>query len=667
MLAHKLRVALTTASILLGVAFLAGSLILTDTMNTAFDRFFGDLSSGTDAVVRHEAAYSAASGATVSRAPIPAHLLTDIRAIPGVADAEGVDSGYALMTDTHGKAVLPNGGAPTMGYTMPADVKLRGDVHLLSGRAPAGAHEVAVDASSAADHHLALGSNIRILFRGPSETFTVVGTVGFAKERSFGGTSSAYFDSATAQRVLGSPGVYDEIHVRSTGSTSDTALAQRIGTVLPSGAEAVTGAAAGAEASKVIKHLFGFVSILFTTFAAIALFVGSFIIWNTFTMIVTQRSREIALLGGVGAPRRQVMKNLLVEAGLLGLTASAIGVAAGIAVAKGLNALMGLLGFTLPTTSTVINTRTIVVSMLVGTAVTIASAVVPARRATKVLPIEALREATPGARPPSRTGASIGAVLAVGGGLAITAGLSGQHSSRQVLLGILGVVVGVLALAPLGARPLAALVGAPLRLRGVSGDLARQNAMRNPRRTASTATALMIGLTLVAGMGVLASSLKASFGTVLSCSTKASLYITPASGQGGGFSPDVAAIVRKVPGVAAASPTGYGEAGVAGEATTYASVDPMTVDKVLNLDVTSGSAKALGTDGILVKGSLAKSKGWHVGQRLPVVFPADGATSLVIRGLYDGTGYLDGSYIISAAAAKAHQPDRLDGTILVTV
>ena len=665
MLAHKLRVALTTASILLGVAFLAGSLILTDTMNTAFDRFFGDLSSGTDAVVRHEAAYSAASGATVSRAPIPAHLLTDIRGIPGVADAEGVDSGYALMTDTHGKAVLPNGGAPTMGYTMPADVKLRGDVHLLSGRAPAGAHEVAVDASSAADHHLALGSNIRILFRGPSETFTVVGTVGFAKERSFGGTSSAYFDSATAQRVLGSPGVYDEIHVRSTGSTSDSALAQRIGTVLPSGVEAVTGAAAGAEASKVIKHLFGFVSVLFTTFAAIALFVGSFIIWNTFTMIVAQRSREMALMRAIGATRRQVMTSLLVEAGLLGVIASAVGIAVGAGVAKGLNALVSALGFSLPTTSLQVNSRTILVSMIVGTTVTVAAALIPARRATKVLPVEALREATPGATRPARLRAVIGAVLTIGGIAAIAGGLHGAHRANLVLLGMAATVVGVLTIAPLGVRPLAAVIGAPLRKRGISGDLARQNAMRNPRRTASTAAALMIGLTLVVSMGVLASSLKASFGTVLHDSTNASLYVVSTSGQGGGFSPEVTRIVQGIPGVAVASATGVGEAKVAGGLATYTSVDPATADRTLKLKTTSGSVSTLGRDGIMVRTSTAKSKGWHVGQQVPVTFPATGTEQLTIRGMYDGQGYIEGDYVISLATEEANVPDRLETGDLV--
>src|SRR3954451_814293 len=247
MLAHKLRVVLTTVSIALGVAFLAGTLILTDTMNTAFDRFFGQVSSGTEGVVRHESAYTSASGAGVTRAAIPASLLNDVRHVPGVAVAEGVTNGYALMTDTHGKAVLPAGGAPTMGYTMTSDVKLRGRVHLLSGQAPVGPGDVAIDATSAADHHIPVGSSIRILFRGPAQTFRVVGIVGYGNAKSFGGTSSAYFCSATAQRVLGTTSTYDEIQVRSAGDISDQALADHVNAVLPHHVQAVTGAAAAKE------------------------------------------------------------------------------------------------------------------------------------------------------------------------------------------------------------------------------------------------------------------------------------------------------------------------------------------------------------------------------------------------------------------------------------
>ncbi|MCU1599614.1 MAG: ABC-type transport system, involved in lipoprotein release, permease component [Frankiales bacterium] len=665
MLAHKLRLFLTTASIALGVAFLAGTLILTDTMNTAFDRFFGQVSSGTDSVVRHESSYEAASGAGVTRAPIPASLLPDVQRVPGVAAAEGVVSGYALLTDTDGKAVLPAGGAPTMGYTMTSDVKLRGHVHLLSGRAPSSAHEVAVDAFSASGHHLVVGSRIRILFRGPSETFTVVGTVGFGHEKSFGGTSSAYFTSSTAQRVLGTATTFDEIQVRGNGRISDAELTHRINAVLPHDVQAVTGAAAAKEASDTIKHLFRFVGVLFTMFAAIALFVGSFIIWNTFTMIVTQRSREIALLRAVGASRRQVLRNLLLEAGMLGVIASGVGIGLGIGVAKGLNALMSALGFTLPSTSMQIEARTIWVSLFVGTLVTVVSALVPARRATKVLPIEALRESTPGARPPSRRRGYAGLLLAGTGAYGIAHGLD-QDRTNSVLLGVLAAILSVLTLAPLWARPLAGLLGLPLRFRGVPGDLARDNAMRNPRRTASTATALMIGLTMVAGIGVVASSLKASFGTVLHNATKAQLYVTPASGQGGGFSPDVANLVRAVPGVRTVSPTGFGEARVGSSTETYSSVDPATVEQVLKLKVSSGSA-ALGTDGIMVRTAFAKDKGYRLGQTVPVTFPATGTVRLTIKGMYDGTGYLDGNYVISLATEEAHVPDRLIAGALVLV
>jgi putative ABC transport system permease protein len=666
MLAHKLRVILTTISIALGVAFVAGTLILTDTTQSAFDQLFGRASSGTDAVVRHEVAYAATAGVGLTRAPTPAGTLDKVRHVHGVAAAEGIVTGYALITDTEGKAVIASGGAPAVGYTMPDDVTLRGSVHLLTGHAPTGAHEVAIDATSAASHHIPLGANIRLLFRGPAAKFTVVGTVGFGNEKDFGGTTSAYFAPATAQRVLGAPGLVDQIEVRSDGTITDAVLAERIGKVLPHGLEAVTGATLAKESSQAIKNQFAFLSVLFLTFAGVALFVGSFIIWNTFTMIVSQRTREIALTRAIGASRRQVIGNLLAEAGLLGVVASAVGVGLGVLVAKGLNNLMAVLGFfKLPSASTQVQPRTIWVSMIVGTLVTVVAALVPARRATKVLPIQALREATPGAKAPSRFRAVAGALLVSGGVAGILDGLYGGGGDAPVFLGMLASVVGVLTLAPVVVRPLASVIGAPLRLRGVAGDLARQNALRNPRRTASTASALMIGLTLVVAMGVFGSSLKASFATILHDSTNADLYVTAAGNQGGPFSPDVEQLVRSVPGVAVASATGAGEARFDGTSAAYSSVDPSTVQRALNLKVTSGSAAALGTDGVMVKGAVAKEKGWHVGDRVPVEFAATGSHSFTIRAVYDGTGFLDGDFAISLAAEEANVPNRLETSVLV--
>ena len=668
MLAHKLRLVLTTASIALGVAFLSGTLILTDTMKVAFDQLFGKVSSGTDAVVRQEAAYDQSAGISLARAPLPASLLDAVKNVEGVAAAEGAVSGYALLTDTKGRAVLTDGGASTMGYSMPRDTALRGDLNLRSGHAPRGPHEVAIDASSAEDHDIILGSQIKILFRGPTETFTVVGTVGYGNEKDLGGTSGAYFDAATAQRVLGQPGMFDEIDVRAADGVGDAALAERLDAVVPNGVEAVTGATVAKESSDAINTEFKFLNIMFLSFAGIALFVGSFIIWNTFTMIVTQRSREIALLRAVGATRRQVKRSLLVEAALLGLAASAIGLALGAMVAGGLQVLMDAIGFSLPSTSMQVLPRTIWVSLLVGVVVTVVAAYVPARRATKVLPVEALREATPGARPPGKVRAVLGTVLTAGSVAAILHGLYGGGAGNEVLFGIAGTLFGVITLAPLAAHPLASLIGSPLRWRGVQGDLARQNAMRNPRRTASTATALMIGLTLVVSMGVFASSLKASFGTTVVGSTNADLFISSASSvTAEGFSPDVVTRAATVPGVDIVSPAGTGEARFDGATASYSWVDPATVEEAIKLKVSKGTAKDLGDDGILVSKKAATAHGWSLGDAVPVEFAATGAQELRVVGIFGSKDFLVGDYLISLATQQASSGDALVGSAIVTL
>ena len=248
MLAHKLRLVLTTASIALGVALLSGTLILTNTMGIAFDMLFGKIGAGTDVVVRTHAPYTQTEGVGTNRGPIAADVLGQVRGVDGVRVAEGSVQGYALLTDTDGHAITTNGGAPTNGYSMPADEGLRGDVELLSGHAPANAHEVAIDATSAADHDIALGSTIKVLFQGPTREFTVVGTVGYGDGvTDLGGTTSAYFDTATAQRVLGTPGMFDRIDVAAEEGVDQSTLADRISAVVPDGTEAVTGAAVALE------------------------------------------------------------------------------------------------------------------------------------------------------------------------------------------------------------------------------------------------------------------------------------------------------------------------------------------------------------------------------------------------------------------------------------
>ncbi len=650
MVAHKVRLVLTIASIALGVAFLAGTLVLTDTMHKAFDQLFGKVSAGTDAVVRAEAAYSQSEGISTSRAPIPAAVLGEVRKTEGVRTAEGSVSGYALLTDNNGKAILTSGGAPTMGYSLPADPSLRGDVKLLSGSAPSGPHQVAIDATSAEKHHIALGSTIKVLFNGPAKEFTVAGTVGFGGEKNLGGTTGAYFDSATAQQVLGSPGFFDSINVSADSGVTPAELVQRIDANLPKGAEAVTGATVVKESADAVNEDLKFVTIIFMIFAGIALFVGSFIIWNTFTMTITQRSREIALLRAIGATRRQVNRSLIIEALLLGVVASAAGIGLGLVVAKGLKVLMDVVGFSLPSTSMQVLPRTIWVSLLVGTLVTVVAALVPAYRATKVLPVEALREAVPGAGNPSIKRIIAGAVVTGAGLATLFPILYGDLNRKLFGPSLLAIIVGVLMLLPAAARPLASLIGVPLRMRGLPGELARQNAMRNPRRTSSTAAALMVGLTLVVSMGVFASSLKASFSDLIGDSTNAELFVMPASTQAPGFSPEAVKVVQGVSGVKQVSASDWGMARFDNADSSYSAVDPATATAGLNLRLSAGSLSNLGANGVLVAQSSATEHGWKVGDVIRSEFAETGKHDLRVAGIFDNKGWISDSYVISIAA-----------------
>jgi putative ABC transport system permease protein len=667
MLAHKVRLVLTTASIALGVAFLAGTFILTDTMGLAFDQLFTKVSSGTDAVVRTHAPYTANDGVGTSRPPIAASVLDDVAHVPGVRAAEGSVTGYALLTDNAGKAIVTNGGAPTLGYSMPADKGLRGDVTLLAGTAPGGPNEVVIDAASAEDHHIALGSTIQVLFLGPARSFTVVGTVEFGGEKNLGGTTSAYFDTGTAQKVLGQPGFFDTIVASAVDGVSQRDLTDQLATVVPDQTEVLTGAAVAQENADATNEDFKIVGVLFTVFAAIALFVGGFIIWNTFTMVVTQRSREIALLRAVGATRRQVLRSLVLEAVVLGSAASLLGIGLGVGVAKGLGILMDVMGFALPSTSLQLQPRTIIVALMVGTLTTVLAALVPARRATKVLPIEALRESTPGAEKPSKRRAVIGLVMTATGAAGVLSSLYGGASKSIFAVGLLALVAGVLVALPLAVGPLASLIGVPLRLRGLPAELAEQNARRNPRRTSSTAAALMIGLALVVSMSVFASSLKASYGDVLAGKMDADLFITTSSAQGPGFSPNAVEAVRKVSGVDVVSPTGFGEARFEGKSSSFSAVDPATAGQVLKLQVSQGSISDLAGDGIMVSGSAAKANGWELGDVVETEFAATGKHPLKVVAVYDGKGWVADDFVLSVDQQTAFSGPQLLTSALVTV
>jgi putative ABC transport system permease protein len=512
---------------------------------------------------------------------------------------------------------------------------------------------------------LRVGSRIDVLFQGPPEEFTVVGIVGYGEEDDLGGASSAYFDMATAQRVLAKDGAYDSILIRAEDGVTASALADELATHVPDGVEALTGDEVAEEASASVKESLGFLTIALTAFAGIALFVGSFIIWNAFSMQVAQRTRELALLRAIGATRAQVMRTILVEALLLALVASGAGIALGVGLARGLSALMDGFGISLPTAPLRVQVSTVVIGLLVGTTVTLVAAIAPARRATQVLPVEALRDAAPGVNRFSRRRLVLGLSLAGAGVVALLTALLGSAPSIFIAIGVIAAVLGVTTLAPVLIRPMASVLGAPLRRLGVPGELAQQNAMRNPKRTAATAMALVIGLTMVAAVSVFAASLKTSFNDVLSSSTKADLYILTPSNSSPGFSPAVTDVVRDVEGVRTVSDMSRGQAEIDGKLTQFASIDPATAGDAIDLGMVEGSVEDLDEGGVLVHSDVAEANGWQVGDAVPAAFATAGQVELVVQGTYDTKGFLGADYVIPGADHQSYVPDRLLNTGLV--
>jgi putative ABC transport system permease protein len=664
MLSHKLRLFLTATSIALGVAFLAGTLMLTSSMQRAFDELFSDVNASSDTVVRARSGLEG-TGVSDERPPVPASVLERVRDVDGVAVAEGTVQGYALLTGEDGKPIQPQG-APTLGASAPRDRALLGEITVRSGRLPTGPGEVAIDASSAEKGKLAVGETTQVIFQRGPEVLDVVGVVGFGDNDHLGGATTAYFDLATAQRLLEKEGVFDTISVQATKGVDDEKLTERVAAAVPADLQVLTGQAVADEQADAAKEGLEFLNVALLAFAGIALFVGSFIIWNTFSMQVAQRTRELALLRAIGATRRQVMRTLVTESVILGFLSSAAGVLLGVGLARGLVALMGGFGFTLPSAGIRLEAEPVLLGLVVGTVVTVVSALAPARRATRVLPIQALRASGPASFTASRSRIATGlAVVAAGAGL-LAWSLFGGAPAALLAVGTIGIVLGVATLAPAFVRPMAAAIGAPLKVRGVPGELARENAMRNPRRTASTAMALVIGLTMVAAVAVFAASLKASFADVLT-STKADLYVLTPTSQSEGFSREVTEKVRAVEGVATVSPTAFGMAELDGLTQGYNSIDPATAEQVFDLGMVSGSVEALTSTGILVHEDAAERHGLHVGDTVPAVFSGTGSTEFEVAGIYADRGFVAVDYVISNEAHDAANPHRLEGTTMVLV
>ena len=661
LLAHKLRLFLTAIAVVLGVAFVAGTFVLTDTINKTFNTLFTEISAGTDITVRSESGFGDDANLDISRSTIPASLLAAVRAVPGVQAADGTVSGYAQFIDEQGKAVNTTG-APTLGFnwTEPGLSPLT----LRSGREPLRNGEVVVDAVTAREHDFALGDRIRILFRGPTEEFTVVGITGFGEADNLAGATLAIFEETTAQRVFAKPGRFDSIEAKAAEGVTTVELRDRIVTVVPAGVEVITSKEVADESAKAVSQALGFLSTALLVFAGIALFVGGFIILNTFSILVAQRTRELALLRALGASRRQVMVSVIAEAFAVGVFASVVGIGLGVLVAMGLQELLKSFGIDLPAAGVVLKPRTFIASVIVGVGVTVVSSIAPARRASRIAPMAALRGGAEEHGGSLRRRSVVGAVVTALGAGVLLFGLFGGGISL-VGVGAALAFVGVALLSPVAAIPLSRIIGAPLpRIAGMSGKLGRQNAMRNPRRTAATSAALMVGLGLVACVSVLAASIKASAAEVVDEYLAADFIISTANFMPS-ISTDVAPRLARQPELVAVSGLQTGQWRSNGQGRSLYGADPATVGQVLKFEVTAGDAGALARGEILVGEEELKDKAMEIGGMLPMTFAQTGDTQLRIGGTF-AKNQLLGNYLVSTATFDAHFPDRLDFVVLAT-
>ncbi len=637
--ARKLRTALTAIAVVLGVGLISGTYILTDTISRSFDDIFATANKKIDVAISPREAVS--SGDNGSAPAFPASVLAQVRRVPGVAQASGGVFNTAAIYGKNGKR-LGSQGAPN--FVTSVDPPTFSAFKYVEGRPPRAPTEVALDQNSVDKGDYKLGDRVAVAGQQGKQLFTLVGVAKFGEQESLAGASIAIMPLAQAQRVLGEIGRFDEVDVRAAPGVSPKVLVERLRQALPASVTVRTGAEQARSMSKDVKDNFSFVTTVLLVFAAVVLFVGSFMIFNTFSITVAQRMREFALLRTVGASRRQVLGSVLFEAFLVGLGASVIGLLLGLALAPGLKALFSLLGGDLPSEGTVLETRTIVVSLVVGTVLTVVASLAPALRATRVPPIAALREGAvlpPGRLRRFRTPLAL-VTLAIGAGL-ILLGIFGNASggNSAILLGagaaVIFIAVGLLARHVV--RPLASAIGGPLeRVRGVTGRLARENAARNPGRTATTAAALMIGVALVTFVTILAAGIKDSVASSVNKGLTGAFVVQNTDG----FSPIPAATgtaLRGVPGIGTVSEIRFSNAKLRGVGGTpsVTGVDPRTLPSIYRVDWKKGSPatlRTLGPTDTVVSDKWAKDHGVKVGETLTVLTPSDRTVALTVRGTY---------------------------------
>jgi putative ABC transport system permease protein len=661
---HKGRLVSTLLAVALGVAFIAGVLMLTDTMNESFDDLFATAYEGTDAFVRADQTIDDGMGGEI-RSRLDESVLDDVRDAPDVAEAEGSVQGYARIIDKDGDPIGdPAMGPPTFGGNWNEVDELNG-FGLNEGSAPDGRGEVVIDQGSADATDYQIGDRVPIQTRAGSDDFELVGIAGFGNADSPGGATYAMWTTEEAQSLVGEPGKFDSVSAVAEAGVSQTDLAQTLEDELAASGdtdlEVLTGEQITEETQSDLKDQLSFITIFLLIFAVVALIVGTFVIYNSFSIIVAQRGREMALMRAVGASRRQVRRAVFVEALAIGLGGSAIGVLLGLGVAILLVNLFDLPG------SLVVRPSAVTTALAVGVIVTLVSSLVPAWRGSRVPPVAAMRdvEVDTAGRSPVRLGLGLVATL-VGIVLVVTG--ANTRSATIVGIGVALAFVGLILLGPALARPFSTAIGAPLgRARGVTGSLAKENAGRNPKRTSATAYALMIGVGIVSFFLVVNSSLRASIDQVLDDTFTGDFVIDSGTFGVVGLPTEVAERVRDVPGVADVVPLRFSPARVDGDDTAVTGTTSGTFD-LLGLRLRDGS-ESLAPGTVLLSADKADELGLAVGEDIRTEFVNTGPHAYSVGGIYDteqeGTGIGDYVLGLDDFDAAVGSADVTDSTVFV--
>jgi putative ABC transport system permease protein len=663
--AHKARLLMTVLAVLLGVAFVSGTLVFTNTISDAYQKSSAKGFDQVDVAVRPDRP-APEDDSVARRQKLTRPLLDKAAGVPGAASAIGVVNGFTAIADKDGKLI--GGGFQSQGgnYWSGEDGGKDPRYPLATGRAPHGADEVAIDSETAKRAGYEVGDTLRLSVDGPVLEPVVTGVFTTDDGNVAAGGSLALFDTATAQRLFHSVGSYDEIDVKAAPGTSQTALRSALDEVVPKDvASTATGRQLADDQAEQISSAMSGLKTGLLVFAGIALFVGTFIIANTFTMLVAQRTKELALLRAVGASRRQVTRSVLIEAFVVGAVAAVGGLAAGIGIGAGMRSLMGTLGATVPGGPLVVSPGTIGTALLVGVLVTMLAAWLPGRRAAKIPPVAAMSSVHAKATTKSLVlRNTIGALFSAAGVAVVlyATTMDGSDGQAPMGLGAVLLIIGVFVLTPLLSRPLIAAAAPALRVFGISGKLARQNSVRNPRRTAATASALMIGLTLITGMTVMAGSLQRAIDKMASSAIRADYVVSMANGNS--LSPDVGKKLTAVDGVTDVSSLRNAPSRIDRRTEFLTGVNGAAIGKLTDLTVTDGAFEVGGAR-VVVDADTAESHGWKAGSRFRVSYEDGEKGNLTVAGVYEGNVMIQGIILDNATLSPHQDGDARDMQVMV--